>query len=609
MNGRATDHERNRYPDNAPERRGWWCALLLCLAVWATAAWFLRGGLGRWNDDFFFHWIDPQTQAPAPHWVVRTTPFFPPETGVPAWRPLFFTLGPALNTLLWRSPAAMHTCQALLHLGMVCALAWLAAELGLSRRARIVAALIAIPCAPAFETVFWTMAWPSTLATALTLLSLASLARASRTHARAWQIAAVLCALPVPLLNEQPAGAFLAMPLIALAARAPGTTWARAARRHAWVVAAVLLWCVLYAARLIAHETPAGTVGASGEVVHAPQVPRVAARLFSEWWKDLVEWRYIRGSASSLGRQTLRDHPAWSLLLAACTAAAAVPAARWLTRRENRPAPRAAPGVWWAAAIALAMVLGAMVPLVAVDSPLRPRMLLCSWLAFALLTGACVDAARAWISRHAWPLAPAAWPALAALAWLVGAATLSMVGVQRAYQDRWLLDQRLAANFRAAMPDPPPGTVFFMLSVRDRSLNTGNRLFDDHFFGALACSWSYPTFLQWAYARPDIECETYKEGWAHLSWADENAYVPVLPMRWGAPVVPLPPDCPPMKALQVGVPWERSVFVDTAEDGSLSLVEEVEVHLPTGRVLRQRPPRGESWRGARTPLRVLQVWY
>lgn len=140
-------------------------------------------------------------------------------------------------------------------------------------------------------------------------------------------------------------------------------------------------------------------------------------------------------------------------------------------------------------------------------------------------------------------------------------------------------------------------------------MRTGNRHMDRHFFGALACSWSYPTFLKFVYQRADIECQTYQRGWAHLSWADEHAYVPVLPMLHGAPVEPLPPDCPPMKPLQVGVAWDKSVFINIAEDGGLTLVEEIEVRLPNGKVIRVTPPRGRLWQGARAPLRVLNVAY
>lgn len=584
---------------------------MLCALVWVASCWFLRGDLGRWNDDYFFHWINPATGAWLDSWDVRTTPFFPPESGVPAWRPLFFTLGPALNTVLWAWPAAMHTCQALMHLGMVCALCWLAAELGLSRRARMVVALIAIPCAPAFETVFWTMAWPTTFAMMLMFLAAAALARAVRQNRLWWGALAVLFALPVPLLNEQPAAAFLALPLLVLAARPNGMPVSRALVRHGWIVAAIGVWCALYAARLIMHETPAGTVGASGTIVPADAVPRVANRLLSEWWKDFAEWRYIRGGARSLGWQEVLARPVWSTVLLTGVAVCAAVASRWLAagddeeNQEGRGGRRAA----WVGAIALAMSVGAMIPLVAVDTPFRPRMLLCSWCAFALFVGACVDWARAWIVAKGWRLTPAAWVGCALLAAFVASCIISMIGVQRAYRERWLLDERIAENFRATMPDPPPGTVFFMLDVRDRSIHTGNRHMDRHFFGAVACSWSYPTFLKFVYQRADIECQTYQQGWAHLSWADEHAYVPVLPMLHGAPVEPLPPDCPPMKPLQVGVAWDNSVFIDIAEDGGLTLVDEIEVRLPNGRVIRVKPARGRLWQGARVPLRVLNVTY
>lgn len=613
MSGPPSSSERtpNITARTGRKRAGVRWSVALCVLVWVASCWFLRGDLGRWNDDYFFQWINPATGAWLDAWEVRTTPFFPPETGVPAWRPLFFTLGPALNTVLWAWPAALHTIQSLMHLGMVCALCWLAAELGLSRRARVVVALIAIPCAPAFETVFWTMAWPTTFAMMLVFVTGAALARAVRQDRVKWGALAVLFALPVPLLNEQPAGAFLALPFLVFAARPAGMTAHRAMVRHGWVVAAIGAWCVLYAVRLVLHETPAGTVGASGMIVHADAIPRVTGRLLGEGWKDFAEWRYIRGGARALGWREMLSHPLWSAALLISAATGALVAGRWLARpgEDDRAAQRRDKRVGWTGLIALAMIAGGLVPLIAVDSPLRPRMLLCSWCAFALFVGACVDWSRGWIVAKGWPLAPAAWAGGAILAAFVASCSLSMIGVQRAYRDRWKLDERIGTNFRAAMPDPPPGTVFFMLDVRDRSLRTGNRHMDRHFFGALACSWSYPTFLKFVYQRADIECQTYQQGWAHLSWADEHAYVPVLPMLFGAPVEPLPPDCPPMKQLQVGVAWDKSVFVDIAEDGGLTLVEQVEVRLPNGKVVRVAPPRGAHWRGARTPLRVLHVTY
>ncbi len=613
MSGPSSPSERTPNISARPGhgRSGVRWSIVLCALVWVASCWFLRGDLGRWNDDYFFHWIDPASGAWLDSWEVRTTPFFPPETGVPAWRPLFFTLGPALNTALWAWPAVMHTCQALMHLCMVCALCWLAAELGLSRGSRVVIALIAIPCAPAFETVFWTMAWPTTFAMMLVFLTAAALARAVRQDRVKWGALAVLFALPVPLLNEQPAGAFLALPFLVLAARPVGMSARRAMARHGWVVATIGAWCVLYAARLVLHETPAGTVGASGMIVHADAIPRVAGRLLGEGWKDFAEWRYIRGGARALGWQEMMARPLWSAALVMSVVACGLLVGRWLAlpSEGDHSAQQRGRRVGWTGMIALSMIVGAMVPLVAVDSPLRPRMLLCSWCAFALFVGACVDWVRAWIVGKGWRLAPASWVCGAILAAFVASCSISMIGVQRAYRERWLLDERIGANFRAAMPDPPPGTVFFVLDAQDRSLRTGNRHLDRHFFGALACSWSYPTFLKFVYHRADIECQTYHEGWAHLSWADEHTYVPVLPMLSGAPVEPLPPDCPPMKPLQVGVAWDKSVFIDIAEDGGLTLVEEIEVRLPNGKVLHQRPPRSAAWRGQRTPQRVLHVWY
>lgn len=124
-----------------------------------------------------------------------------------------------------------------------------------------------------------------------------------------------------------------------------------------------------------------------------------------------------------------------------------------------------------------------MVPLVAVDSPLRPRMLLCSSFTLRTLRGRMRGLGSRMDHQQGVAARTTSWVCGAILAAFVASCSISMIGVQRAYRERWLLDERIGANFRAAMPDPQPGTVFFVLNAQDRSLRTGNRHLDRHFFG------------------------------------------------------------------------------------------------------------------------------
>src|SRR5215471_11309566 len=97
------------------------------IVLWLVATMFLGGDLGRWNDDYEFNQRIPETGV-----YQRLTE--PMEGQV--WRPLFFTVVPALQTLCWDRPWINHTIQAGAHALAALLLCLTLCALGISRAVR-----------------------------------------------------------------------------------------------------------------------------------------------------------------------------------------------------------------------------------------------------------------------------------------------------------------------------------------------------------------------------------------------------------------------------------------------------------------------------------------
>jgi hypothetical protein len=371
--------------------------------------------------------------------------------------------------------------------------------------------------------------------------------------------------------------------------------------RAATLTAVLALWCAAYIAALLTHPDSDGGVGGANVIIPLTDaLPTFAPRL--SWvWKQLGEWKFIRDSSVGVGFAAARAQPVWSVLLGAVLTVTTIPTCRWLLQTTlGHEAPLTEPPrVPLVCAGAACVLHGSLLPVAAVDAPVRPRLTYLSWMALCVVDAALADLARSRLPLR--PHRPAGIAALALGAWPVGASCRSMIGTQVLFRERARMDARTAARFRAHLPDPPPDTVFFVLWPADWPRRTRNDSFNHFPMGALAFSWSYPTFLKHAYRRADIECLTTSWFEPPVLAANERAVVPAMPVRHGARMdgvsVRLPPGGWEQRPGVGAVAWDRVVLLELREDGTVVLVERVTIDRGDGTAFTVKPPRGALWKG------------
>jgi hypothetical protein len=584
------DAENSRIP---------WFAVGACVVAFVAAALFLRGDFGWWNDDFFFSLRDPATGRAQGWTATRTSPYFDDEGRLPVWRPIHHALTPALITGVWDMPWIAHVVQACAHGCTALTLAWLLRELGASGRARFAAVLLFLVWPSHFEAVFWAAALSTTIATGLALCAIAWCARTCRDDADWKSVAAcVLCAAPVPLMNEQPAAMLGAMGAFAWVATRAGAN-AVGARRAWWCVAIVGVACVAWAAVLVAWPGQAGGIGAGGAAGPLWTWPRNILNALSDIGKQAVLLQYVGVGGFQAGLAEIAAHPARATVLAFAAVATGAPAWRWWVRvrpghvadgasragsgarAEATSSGRGAARLAWrlstrphaTLALGVAMMLASLVPIAVVGATVRPRMtyVVLAGLAVAIAGG--IDWSRRALSHDARACARAARAGAVMLAALAVFGTVSMVGAAGAYAARTRLDGVIVARLRA-LPPLPPGAVLLVLRSEDLPLSTARWRFDSYFIGPLHTTWATPRFGQRALGRADVFASSMAGQGA--MFADRVGIVPDAPVdpavgeRWSDPR--LPDDIRGKSwPWQRKIAWDRVVPIAIERDGSVTL--------------------------------------
>lgn len=581
---------------------------------------FFGGNLGWWNDDYWFFRRPFPDQTAVPFFTRQYTPFEPATPGFSWWRPLFLIVAPIVTTTCWDAPWVLHTFDALLHL-TICALAFqLLRTLRLSPRAAVVATLLLVVCAPASEMIFWAACTSSLLACACLLGCLLCCAKGVQTARPAWFVATVLLGVPVPLLNEQPAAVFLVLPVIALAARPRDVPPFRALVRATPTILALALWCVVYLAAIFAHPAGPDRVGAAGSLIPLHRAAPVLGKDIQWLWRIMAEWHFLRDSAVGFGADALSRHPVRSLALALGLLPAGALTARWLCRPDPLPVlstPLHTPRRAWVFLLGILVMVSAMLPIMAVDAPVRPRMTYLPWLGLCIAVAACTDAARHALRTRPLLLHTSAWATAVVLAWIVGMSTVAMVGVQALYHERSRIDQRLAQQLRRAMPNPQPGTVFFALRVDDWPSTTRNPHFDHFLISPFGPAWSFPTFVHHVYQRADVDIASMHWEQPLFAWADHTTVVPTVELADAFPRDSLPEPLATLAAQrpifsrhQAPIRWDRVVPIEVLEDGSILAIKRLSLrHAGDGEHARFfiDPPRVKGWQGPTIHIRGFDI--
>lgn len=607
-------------PTPADDRRGLLCAAVLCLAVWGVACMFFGGDLGWWNDDYWFFRRPFPDQASVPFFTLQYTPFEPATPGLSWWRPLFLIVAPIVTTACWDAPWVLHAFDALLHL-TICALTYqLLRALRISPRAAVVATLLLVVCAPASEMIFWAACTSSLLACTCLLACFLCFARGVQTARPAWFVAAVLLGMPIPLLNEQPAACFLALPLIALAARPRDASHRRALLLATPAILALALWCAVYLAAIFAHPAGPDRVGAAGSLIPLHRAAPVLGKDIQWLWRIMAEWHFLRDSAVGVGADALSRHPVRTVLFAAIILPVGVTTLRWLCRPESPPAPATTPHHPRRAAVfflGILVMVSALLPIMAVDAPVRPRMTYLPWLGLCIAVAACTDAARHALRTRPVLLHASAWATASVLAWILGMSMVAMVGVQASYHERSRIDQRLADQLRRAMPNPKPGTVFFAMRVDDWPSATRNPHFDHFLISPVGPAWSFPTFARHVYQRSDVNIASMHWEQPRFAWADRTTVVPTVELPDAFQRDPLPEPLATLDARrsifsrhQAPIRWDRIVPIEVLEDGSILAIKRLSLRRAAeGEDARFYidPPRVRDWQGPTINIRGFDI--
>jgi hypothetical protein len=564
-----------------PTRRTTGLVLLSAfVTLWFASCFFLLGDLGWWNDDYFVTQRDPATGSCNDLLLRRISPFWAPTETLHPSRPFYYIAAPALHTLLWNTPRLLHLFQAVLFAGVAALVFRLARELGASRRAASCGAAFTLCWPSGFETAFWTTTWPTTLANALLVASLVFCARWAREQGRVRDaLGALVCSAIIPLLNEQPAAAMLAAPLVFVRR---GVT-PRAVFRSLLVLAPLALFYGFYAVRLVTTSNDIGGIGAAGGMIHLRDAPRVLSNTLSDFAKSTLFLRMVGIGGAQQGLRELAAHPVRVILIGAALLATIVPLLRWLTasNRDDAPDDRASHG-FQRSLVGFAVILGSALPVAAVYAPTRPRMTSLACIGLGLILGTIVDSVRARVSATRWER-PVHAVGTFIIASIVGFATICMIGVQGGYQKRSRLDHAIANAIRDALPSPVPDAVFLTFA-NDWALSTRTQRFDTYYAPALGSSWSYPYFLKFVYTRNDIECLCGPWDRVTIDSAGPRTVLPISIGRHAAKWDDLPEGSTRRWPGHEAVAWERVIPVETYRDGTIRVFDAVRLVWRDGSV-------------------------
>ncbi len=571
----------------APRRLPLGAIIVALVCVWIPATLFFGGDLGFWNDDYFLCQRNPQT-GDADAWRTRTpNPFRAPTDGILWWRPLHHVFVTTALNLTWTNHRPLYIFGALLHLTNAVLVVALFRRLGRSWQAQAAAGVVFLAWPAAFEIFQWASAFSTCVATGLLLgASLAFIAWARGARARHACLFIALACL-IPWLNEQPAGALIAMPALFLAVRRPDEPLRRAAWRIAWPLGVVLAWCVVYALTTRAWMPTADDSGAI-VMTRLRDVPREVRQVTNRLLQELVRFRTVKLGPVRQGWIELKAHPALAAGSSVLVLGALGAIARsWFAPSPGTPKDREGlgrpAGPAWVILAGLLVYVGTAIPIAALPGVLiRPRMVYGTLIGGLLIVLVLGDVATSivartrlrapWVAYHA--------IALAVLAAVTAFGATSLIGTQSGYHHRGRIDRAGAAALRALIPDPAPNSFFLPLKVEDAPIRSGVGDFDWYYVGPWYWAWSFPTYIKHAYARTDLDAGHWP---APIPLADEGG------VRFAGDLRPGLRDTPGQRGRWFS--WDQVVPIVIEPDGTPRLVLPVVIERDGLPPLRVEPPQ------------------
>ncbi len=568
----------------------------------------MLGDLGYWNDDYFINSRDPATGEPFRFIMDRMTPFDPPGDPVLTWRPLYnITLG-GITALFWNTPWVMHLIGALAHLLTTLAVWRLLTLLGRTPHSAFAGAALFCCYPVAFEAIFWTCAIPTTLSASCYVIATCFFISWTHNATRRSLLAAIIFAALVPCFNEQAAAGIAAWPFLYLACRSTSERTSRTFARLTTILSIIGLLYAAYIAMVVLSKRADGGLGAAGQLLPPREWINNFLRI-SPHLEDMHKWSFLGTAAMHTGIDALRELPLRAAAMITTILVACALGWRAWTTPADEPGPLAThndlatnPAARRLAVVAFALTLGAitLLPLIVVtDTAVRPRMAYITTVAIAVLTALALDRLFA-LARRTHSHKPASMAIALALLAAIAVCSLSLIGTQRAYHLRQRMDDRIASQLRALVPDPAPSAVFMPLQAADLPTNTGHHGFDTYFIGPWYHSWAYPSIAQHTYRRTDIDSTYFSFTTPTIVNADATGlrfFGPMLatfkPDTWpnqpaSEPLVPGRKDFSPWIA------WERVVPFTISQEGDVRIVTELRIDHVSKPALTIRPTRSQG---------------
>lgn len=580
-------------------RRVWrsrWVLLLLPVALWLVATLFLRGDLGKWNDDYFF-----LGQFDVAAGEVRT---YVLDRRLHFWRPVYRYVATPLITAMFEHDRALHVISATVHALVCLALFGLLRRMGLSWPAAGLGAMFLLVYPAGYEVPLWNTCNFTGVTTAvmlwLTLVYLNWLDGRARLGPAGVVVMMTALGFLAAAINEQPAAAAPALAVLGAGAvwagrvGVGGRGWRRGLVRAAIPAMGAGAGIATYlAVQLWMHPMPEGH--GIGSKIPLADLPQRFKDLYGSVLSDTL-LRGVKQDALTHGARALALEPALAGLAAVLVLAGA---AVWV-RRAARAAPieRTNSERRWLMvlmAFGIAWYLACWLPIARIAYPTSPRLFYAPSAGLAMALAAGLELAVFSRRRMAWRGVAAAGAVVACVVLAV-----MMVGIQRGYQTRWHADEQQARELVRLVPRPPKRAIFVPVRVIDRPLvgAAGEpNSFTRRFQAPLRSDWAGGWWLQRAYRRDDVFAMQAVGPWEHVPVTAGPATDAIKDER--GTVRLLNPVMPPHPRRRVKpLNWDRIVPFEIDAAGRVRVFTKVVVLHPDGtrREVTPRPVKGVAER-------------
>lgn len=502
----SRSQEQWQLPTRRCNRATRWSCIVIFFVVAYVALWFLGGDIGFWNDDYYLRGAWLQNEG-AVHVLPSPTPFDKGPDAPWLWRPALTVGVTSMVGAWWETPWLVNLVMASLHAATAALLGLFLKACGRTSGVAFAGSLLYLTLPQHFEAAFWANGFLVGVGTGF-LLIVGLLFVAWAKGLRTWWMVLLLCvtALMTACTHEQPAGAFVALPLFFFAARPANERLSRS--WFAMLLPLVLMAaCVgVYIALQIGQQSDGG-VGGAGKIVK----PSLWPLAFANRLRDTIlgmgvrsvglsGWRLcidgIRQNVTAFVVAMLTLVTAGIVLVRASKTCSTIRPPRLFVSEESRRILFACAGI--------VIALGSLIPLAVVESGVRPRMLAPVIVGMILFGATIVD--RLIMTSIAKGTTKTLCTTLTALLiFITGFGTACMIGIQRAYQLRWRETLSIMLDMRTKLSDPGAHAVFMPVRCDDWPVKTSSKRFNDHFVGPYYWSFGFSSMPLVTYGRTDLD--------------------------------------------------------------------------------------------------------